>query len=319
MTPSPRMIVPSVKACPNLKSIASFNVSFNYSRYFSSSPAKNTFSDPKDCATIEAKSSVSFDEVSKFSSMAGTWWKVKHNPLISMNPVRMSFITNQIMKHYSLSKNHHGNKSSYEPYKGLRALDIGCGGGLLSESLARLGASVTAIDPSEGVAKAAEIHSRHNEKTKSIEYKGGISAEELAMREEFKNSFDMVCVLEVIEHATDPRSLMEAAISLLKTPNGDGPGGMLFVSTINRTAKSFGVAILGAEYITGKVPIGTHDWNQFMSPEEVHRLVRDLGVVENEKMGMVLRPPFYDLNWYLNENDFDVNWIGSYRYKRDNR
>jgi ubiquinone biosynthesis O-methyltransferase len=292
-------------------------VPFTYSRYFSSSPTNNATSTHNSTKIIETKSSVSSDEVSKFSSMAGTWWKVKHNPLISMNPVRMSFITDQIMKHCSLPDHRRRDIKSYEPYKGLRALDIGCGGGLLSESLARLGASVTAIDPSEGVAKAAEMHSKQNEKTKTIEYKGGISAEELASREEYKESFDMVCVLEVIEHATDPRSLMKAAISLLKKPKGDDPGGMLFVSTINRTAKSFGVAILGAEYVTGKVPIGTHNWSQFMSPEEVETLVRDFGLVENEKMGMVLRPPFYDLNWYLNENDFDVNWIGSYRYERD--
>jgi len=308
---SVRMMIYSLKSFPTLTSIP-----FNAIRYFSSSSTNGaTLSGTNDSATIEAKSSVSSDEVSKFSSMAGTWWEVKHNPLISMNPVRMSFITDQIRKHYSLTIIRHG-KESYEPYMGLKALDIGCGGGLLSESLARLGASVTAIDPSEGVAKAAELHSRQNEKTRSIEYKGGISAEELASRDEYKASFDMVCVLEVIEHATDPTSLMKAAISLLKKPQGDDPGGMLFVSTINRTAKSFGVAILGAEYLTGKVPIGTHDWNQFLSPEEVNGLVREFGMVESKKMGMVLRPPFYDLNWYLNENDLDVNWIGSYRYER---
>lgn len=262
-------------------------------------------------STPNVASSVSSDEVSKFSSMASTWWKVEHNPLISMNPIRMSFITDQIIKHRSMIIDH--DKSGYQPFKGLRALDVGCGGGLLSESMARLGASVTAIDPSTEVAKAAQIHSQLDEKTKSIDYKGGMSVEELASQE--KESFDIVCVLEVIEHATDPRSLMEAAASLLKKPNGnDDPGGLLFVSTINRTAKSFGIAIVGGEYISGKLPIGTHSWNQFLSPNEVGGLVREFDLKEVDKKGMILKLPLYDMRWYFDDKDLDVNWIGAYNH-----
>jgi len=223
----------------------------------------------------------------------------------------MSFVTDKIAKHRSIELTH--GTAAYEPLKGVKALDVGCGGGLLSESMARLGASVTAIDPSTEVAKAAQIHSQRDAKTRNIDYKGGMSVEELASQQEA--SYDIVCVLEVIEHATDPRSLMEAAVSLLKKPSGDDPGGMLFVSTINRTAKSFGIAIVGGEYITGKLPIGTHSWNQFLSPQEVSGLVGEFGLGEVDKKGMILRPPFYDLRWYLDDRDFDVNWIGAYSYR----
>ena len=296
---------------------AALQVCCNFSTSSSHSPTSTAPKQATKSTTStnnSTKTSVSEEEVSKFSSMASTWWKVDHNPLISMNPIRMSFITEQIGKQRSIKIQH--DKTTFEPFKGLKALDVGCGGGLLSESLARLGASVTAVDPSKEVAKAAQIHSQRDVKTSSIEYKGGMSVEELASQEIYQSSFDIVCVLEVIEHATDPKSLMQSAVSLLKKPSqdGHGPGGMLFVSTINRTAKSFGIAIVGGEYVTGKLPIGTHDWNKFLAPKEVHEMVQDFGLGEVDKRGMMLRPPFYDLKWYLDAQDFDVNWIGSYRH-----
>jgi len=263
--------------------------------------------------TIAHKNSVSEEEVLKFSNLASTWWKVEHNPLISMNPIRMSFISEQISKQHSIPLHH--NAKAYEPFKGLKALDVGCGGGLLSESMARLGASVIAVDPSQEVAKAAQIHSRRDPKTSNIDYKGGMSVEELAANKEYQSSFDIVCVLEVIEHATDPKSLMQSAVSLLKKPSEFGPGGMLFVSTINRTVKSYGIAIVGGEFVTGKLPIGTHDWNKFLSPTEVNGLVKEFGLEEVAKRGMILRPPYFDLKWYLDAHDFDVNWIGSYQHQ----
>jgi len=224
----------------------------------------------------------------------------------------MSFISEQISKQHTIQLHHKTN--AYEPFKGLQSLDVGCGGGLLSESLARLGASVIAVDPSKEVAKAAQIHSRRDPKTSNIEYKGGMSVEELATKKEYQSSFDIVCVLEVIEHATDPKSLMQSAVSLLKKPSENGPGGMLFVSTINRTAKSYGIAIVGGEYVTGKLPIGTHEWSKFLSPAEVNGLVNEFGLEEADKKGMILRPPYFDLKWYLDAHDFDVNWIGAYRH-----
>ena len=278
-----------------------------------------------------SSSSVSNDEVSKFSSMASTWWNPDQNPLISMNPTRMEFIISTLEQNQNIIINdRNDNKSSsslllYEPLKGLKALDVGCGGGLLSESLARLGANVTAIDPSEEVANAAYEHSKLDSRLENkIEYKGGTSVEDLAFeynkeKNKTNNSdvelYDVICILEVIEHATNPTSLLQNAISLLKPPSIDNPkGGMLFISTINRTIKSYGIAILGGEYITGKLPIGTHSWNSFLSPQEVKGLVGKFGLEEVNMTGMVLKPPFYDLRWEMNKLDTDVNWIGAYSH-----
>lgn len=296
----------------------SFALNSSYQQYptcafSSSSSVSSRSSNDRDNTSSALNNSVSSEEVSKFSAMASTWWKVDHNPLISMNPIRMSFILQQIANQHKI--NIQQTSSSYKPLSNLKALDVGCGGGLLSESLARLGANVTAVDPSEEVVKAARIHSMKQNDTKDIDYKGGMSVEELANMKEYRHSFDIVCVLEVIEHATDPKSLMQGAISLLKQPTDTHPGGMLFVSTINRTAKSYAVAIVGGEYLTQKLPIGTHDWKQFLSPKEVNLLVQNFGMEEVDKKGMILKPPFWDLKWYLDSNDFDVNWIGSYMHK----
>ena len=125
--------------------------------------------------------------------------------------------------------------------------------------------------------------------------------------------FDIITALEVIEHVPNPKSLLRAAISLLK------PNGILFVSTINRTIKSYGLAIVAAEYITGKVPVGTHDWNQFKCPDEVERIVCDDSGASSGMMkrialsGMVIEPPFVNMKWSLDAVDVDVNWIGAYQ------
>ena len=281
------------------------------------------------CSTddsIQRNNSVSNNEVSKFSKMAKSWWKPQHNPLISMNPIRMKFITSQITSHFQTDgtpMNH--NRNYYKPLKELNALDIGCGGGLTSESLARLGANVTAIDPSVEVAQAAEEHSRLDEITAHIKYRGGLSVEDLAFEAKEGGTmdsdsylFDVITILEVLEHATDPNSLIQAASTLLKKPKISGnsrhPGGILFLSTINKTAKSFGIAILGGEYITGRLPIGTHDWNQFKSPQDVENIMTPYGLEQIDAKGMILKPPFYDLSWYLHDTDTDVNWIGAYRF-----
>ncbi len=274
-----------------------------------------------------SSTSVSSDEISKFSLMASTWWEPDQNPLISMNPTRMEFIVKTLQTSNRLQV-HERDLDAYQPLIGLKALDIGCGGGLLSESLARLGAQVTAIDPSEEVAKAAYEHSQLDPTIADmIDYRGGTSVEDLA--KEFSENvsrrsssndnnhdsplFDVICILEVIEHAIDPRSLIESAASLLRKPSEENPnGGMLFVSTINRTVKSYAIAIVGGEYVTGKLPVGTHSWSQFKSPQEVHSLVGNYGLREANLSGMVLKPPFFDLRWELNTSDTDINWIGAY-------
>ena len=286
-------------------------------------------------------SSVSNDEVSKFSSMASTWWDPNQNPLISMNPTRMEFIvttlehnrnlssTQMMLESISTNSTSTSNKSEYTPLKGLKALDVGCGGGLLSESLARLGANVTAIDPSDQVAQAAYQHSLLDPTiSNQINYRGGTSVEDLAFEMVVQNDdddnntkgnnkndslFDVVCILEVIEHATDPHSLIKSAATLLKKPCAENPlGGMLFISTINRTIKSYTIAILGGEYVTGKLPIGTHNWNNFKSPREVQDLVGVHGLKQAHVSGMSLKPPFFDLRWELNQSNTDINWIGAY-------
>lgn len=189
----------------------------------------------------------------------------------------------------------------------------------MTESLSRLGASlVVGVDASSRVAEVAEFHSFHvNSRLTEgkIRYVGGRTAEELADRSTNDNEelFDIVTALEVIEHVPNPASLLHAASSLLK------PNGILFVS-INRTMKSYGLAIVAAEYISGKVPAGTHDWNQFRSPAEVERMVCSTGGCDgNAAMkqiglsGMVIDPPFVNLRWSLDPRDVDVNWIGAYQ------
>ena len=281
-------------------------------------------SNPSCLISRRQMSSVSKDEVTKFSKMAQTWWEPEKNPLISMNPVRMSFILQTLQQTHSVNMEYEQDSSlgepakfSFKPLKGLKALDVGCGGGLLSESLARLGANVTAVDPSVHVADAAREHSKMEEVTRTIDYKGGYSVEDLAKEyseNQERDLFDVICILEVIEHAADPLNLVQNAASLLKKPSKDSPGGVLFVSTINRTAKSFAVAIVGGEYILGKLPIGTHSWEKFLSPKEVRSMVAKFGMKEYSTNGMVLRPPFYDMSWYLDDGDKDINWIGAYSH-----
>lgn len=265
-------------------------------------------------------SSVSDQEVSKFSDMASTWWDSSKNPLIGMNPVRVSFIVDTLKSQGRLQTDSAKTNRNL-PLGGLRALDVGCGGGLLSESLARLGADVTAIDPSEDVAAAAREHSRHDPLTRGINYRGGISVESLALEVESgmdegeEGRFDVVCMLEVIEHATDQRSILEGAAKLLKRPTSDGGrGGMFFISTINRTAKSYAVTILGAEHIARMLPVGTHNWETYVSPQEAEILVADLGLAPVDVCGMVVKPPFFDMRWKLDKHDTDINWIGSYSF-----
>ena len=247
------------------------------------------------------QSNQSAREVEKFSSL--NWWDARSNPLVGMNPIRVSFIGDTAAKVMK--------SPSHKPLNEMRVLDVGAGGGLLTESLSRLGATlVVGLDASEHVVQAARAHSLHsNSKLQSVvEYHGGTTVEQFAIQWKDKPLFDVVTCLEVIEHVPEPESLLQAAVSLLK------PGGILFVSTINRTLKSYGMAILAAEYLTGKVPLGTHDWNQFRSPDEVDRMVcGDMtSMAPIDRRGMVLNPPYVNMEWRLCNQDTDVNWIGAW-------
>jgi 2-polyprenyl-6-hydroxyphenyl methylase/3-demethylubiquinone-9 3-methyltransferase len=254
--------------------------------------------------TTRQFSSVSASEVSKFSQFSKTWWDPRENPLIGMNSIRVEYIKDQIL----LSSDKGLPLVDY-PLSGLTALDVGCGGGLLSESLARLGASVTAIDPSVELVEQAQHHSQLDPRTRSIDYRGGWSVERLA--EESNTKYDVICILEVIEHVADVDSVFSSISSLLQ------PKGKLFLSTLNRTAKSKALAVVGAEYVMRYLPVGTHDWSQFRSPEEVESLMETTGLEEMDVTGMVLTsPPLWgQWNWQLDPKDTDINWIGTYQLK----
>jgi 2-polyprenyl-6-hydroxyphenyl methylase/3-demethylubiquinone-9 3-methyltransferase len=247
----------------------------------------------------------------KFADLASDWWNPNKNPLISMNPTRISFITKSLLSECKIKD----DERKLEPLHGLKILDVGCGGGLLSESLARLGAKVTAIDPSIRIVKAAQEHSllQGDHRTQSINYLGGMSIESMA--NEFEShanelKYDAICILEVIEHTSDPKSLMQCAASLLKKPNGT-----LFISTLNRTLKSYILAIIGAEYITRTLPVGTHSWDKFRTPQEVEQMAKWCGLRQTSLRGMVLEPSLFHFNWRIDEHDLDANWIAAYKHQ----
>ena len=227
-------------------------------------------------STQSVTGSVSLDpgEVAKFSAIADQWWDKtgKFGVLHKFNPVRISFIKEQVTARLGL------DPLKDKPLKGLRLLDIGCGGGLLSEPLARLGAEIVAADPSEKNIKTAMVHAK--EQGLKIDYRA-TTAEQLAQAGE---KFDVVLNMEVIEHVNDPRQFTGTCASMVK------PGGMMFVATLNRTLKAFGLAIIGAEYILGWMPKGTHQWEKFIKPEELKQWLEEYGMEQKTLAGVVFNP-----------------------------
>lgn len=226
-------------------------------------------------------------EVEKFSKMAAEWWDPHGNfkPLHQLNPVRMTFIRDLVFNHYNLSARDGFRSAS--ALSGLRILDIGCGGGLLTEPMTRLGGDVTGSDVSEKNIKTASVHAE--EQGLTIDYRVA-TAEELA-REVARNAksedgalYDVITSMEVIEHVADIDAFMEAAASLLK------PGGIMLLATLNRTLKSYALAIIGAEYILNWLPHHTHDWNRFLTPKELAALVQRHGLTPGEPVGVTLNP-----------------------------
>ena len=196
-------------------------------------------------------------EVAKFEAMAAEWWDAngKFKPLHMLNPCRLDYICTQIAGEFGR------NLKGAAPFSGLRLLDIGCGGGLLSEPMARLGAQVVGADAAAGNIPVARIHAEQSGLT--IDYRH-TTAEALA---EAGEEFDVVLNMEVVEHVADPAEYIAACAALLK------PGGLMIASTINRNAKSFGAAIIGAEWIMRWLPKGTHDWAKFITPDELYALI----------------------------------------------
>jgi 2-polyprenyl-6-hydroxyphenyl methylase / 3-demethylubiquinone-9 3-methyltransferase len=217
--------------------------------------------------------------VNKFAAIADKWWDPTGDfkPLHVINPLRANYI----------------NKKS--PLNGLKALDVGCGGGLLAEALHDRGAEVTAIDVTEANIEVAKLHA--HDRGVEINYRL-ITAEELA--ENQPESFDVVACLEVIEHVPDPGQLIAACSKLLK------PGGQMFLSTLNRNPRSFITAIVGAEYIFNVLPKGTHEWSKFIKPAELEKYMRQAQVSLLESKGMFYNPVFHSAS--LN-NDLGVNYL----------
>jgi 2-polyprenyl-6-hydroxyphenyl methylase/3-demethylubiquinone-9 3-methyltransferase len=232
----------------------------------------------------KSNSTVDAEDVERFSRIAHEWWNPtgKFKPLHKINPLRIKYIRDQIVAHY-------GRLS------GVSLLDIGCGGGLICEPMARLGATVTGIDASEKNIAVAKLHAE--QAGLAIDYRC-IAAENLLQT---GVQFDIVLALEIVEHVADVEAFVTAACSLLK------PGGLMVWSTMNRTAKSYALAIIGAEYILRWLPRGTHNWKQFLRPSELCAALRHNGMTVQDMTGMVMNP----LNgiWRLDDRDLSVNYL----------
>lgn len=238
-----------------------------------------------------AQSTVDPAEVAKFEAMAAEWWdpKGKFKPLHMLNPCRLSYITRQIAAEF--------NRDLQQdlPFQGLRLLDIGCGGGLLAEPMARLGATVMGADAAERNIPVARVHAQQS--GLEIDYRH-TTAEALAAAGE---QFDVVLNMEVVEHVADPLAYLTACQQLLK------PGGLMVCSTINRNAKSFAMAIIGAEYVMRWLPKGTHEWNKFITPDELFDLIRNAGLAPVDRKGFVFNPITWQ--WALSDRDLSVNYV----------
>ena len=230
------------------------------------------------------------DEVARFSRLASQWWDA-HGPMAALhkfNPVRLSYIRDRAAGHFGRDPNR------LDSLAGLRVLDIGCGGGILSEPLARLGAAVVGADPSDSNIAIARDHAAQS--GLAIDYRN-TTAEALA---EGGEVFDVLLAMEVVEHVADVGLFVDLAASMVK------PGGLMFVATLNRTMKSFALAIVGAEYILRWLPRGTHQWDKFVTPNELEIAIEQGGLELIGETGVV-----YNLladRWQLS-TDMDVNYM----------
>ncbi|QEW22829.1 3-demethylubiquinone-9 3-methyltransferase [Marinibacterium anthonyi] len=230
-------------------------------------------------------------EVAKFEAMAAEWWDPagKFKPLHMMNPCRLDYITRQIAAEFER------DLSQPMPFAGLRLLDIGCGGGLLSEPMARLGAEVLGADAAERNIPVARVHAEQS--GLQIDYRH-VTAESLAADGE---QFDVVLNMEVVEHVADPLTYLSACRDLLK------PGGLHICSTLNRNMKSYMMAIVGAEQIMRWLPKGTHDWSKFITPEELIDLLGRAGLKPVDRKGFVFNPILW--SWSISDWDLSVNYV----------
>lgn len=242
-------------------------------------------------AHIPAGTTVDPAEVERFARIAEEWWdpRGKFAPLHRLNPLRLGFIRDRAAAHWQR------DALSGSPLQGLSLIDIGCGGGLICEPMARLGATVTGIDATGRNIATARQHAAGQDL--AIDYRE-TTAEAQA---EAGRQFDIVLALEVIEHVADVDLFLQSVGRLTK------PRGLVFLSTLNRTAKAWALAIAGAEYVMRWLPRGTHDWRKFLRPSEVVRGLRNAHVEPQEIVGVVYSP--LSREWSLSKRDLDVNYM----------
>jgi 2-polyprenyl-6-hydroxyphenyl methylase/3-demethylubiquinone-9 3-methyltransferase len=238
-----------------------------------------------------AQTTVDPAEIAKFEAMAAEWWNLegKFKPLHMLNPTRLDYITQQISSEFDR------DLTAEKPFDGLRILDIGCGGGLLCEPMARLGATVVGADAAERNIPVAMVHAEQSGLT--IDYRF-TTAEAMAADGE---QFDIVLNMEVVEHVADPLSYLTACRELLK------PGGLHICSTINRNPKSFAMAIVGAEYVMRWLPKGTHQWDKFITPDELFELMAQAGLNPVDRKGFKF--DFLGWSWSISDKDLSVNYV----------
>lgn len=237
-----------------------------------------------------APSSIDPAEVAKFQAMAREWWDPngKFKPLHMLNPTRLDYVTRQIAAQFGR------DLKQPLPFQGLTLLDIGCGGGLMAEPMARLGATVTGADAATGNITVASLHAQ--EQGLPIDYRA-TTAEALAAE---GHAYDVVMALEIVEHVAEPPEFIATCRDLVK------PGGMLIQSTLNRTARSFAAAIVGAEWVMRWLPKGTHDWRRFITPDELAQMTEATGLQVVDRCGMVFNPLGW--RWSLSHRDLSVNY-----------
>ncbi|TWB22756.1 3-demethylubiquinone-9 3-methyltransferase [Nitrospirillum amazonense] len=238
-----------------------------------------------------ATTTVDPGEIQRFSAIAAEWWDEagKFRPLHKLNPVRLEYLRDRICAHFGR------DPLAPQPLRGLRLVDIGCGGGLLSEPLARMGADVVGIDAAERNVKTAATHAM--ETGTPVDYRH-TTAEDLVAAGE---TFDAVLSLEVVEHVADVPLFLDSLAALMK------PDGLLAMATLNRTPKSYLMAIIGAEYVLRWLPRGTHDWRKFLRPSELAAGLRATGLTVREVMGLVYSP--FNDSFRLDARDLDVNYL----------
>jgi len=234
-------------------------------------------------------STINKEEIQKFENIADDWWNPegKFKPIHKFNPVRISFIVDVLKSHFNLKE------QSSMPLKNLKILDLGCGGGLLSEPMTRLGAEVTGLDASKNNVRIAQSHALKN-KLKINYIHGSIE------KTNFQNPFDVILNMEIIEHVNDVDLFIKSCRKNIKN------NGIMFVATLNRTLKSYLFAIIGAEYVLRWLPIGTHDWNKFITPNELNGIANKNKFQNIKTSGVVFSP--LTSKWSLN-SDQNVNYI----------